>query len=115
VAIPAELPFELQSKILDQLTAAGIAGAGLVITLRSSILEDASGLIWLGAVESGIAAIVALAAQLQLIEGLFLRKHARHTTRMFTIVAVIFIGMGIGTPARSVFLEGDAKKQVAPA
>jgi hypothetical protein len=34
---------------------------------------------------------------------------------MFTIVAVIFIGMGIGTLARSVFLEGDAKKQVAPA
>jgi hypothetical protein len=96
--------------MLDQLAAAGIAGAGLVITLRSSILADASPIIWLGAIEFGIAALIATVGQIHFIEGLFCRKHNRTYTRNLTLAALVFISMGIGTLGTSVFLEGDAPK-----
>jgi uncharacterized membrane protein len=111
--VSADLPYELQSKLFEQLATMGIAGAGLVITLRGSILSDASALIWMGAVEFGLAALVALVAQMSLIEGLMARKVSRRQNQMMTILAVILIGMGVGTLGTSVFLEGNPGK--APA
>ena len=111
--VSADLPYELQSKLFEQLATMGIAGAGLVITLRGSILSDASALIWMGAVEFGLAALVALAAQMGLIEGLMARKVSRRQNQMMTILAVILIGMGVGTLGTSVLLEGKPGK--APA
>jgi uncharacterized membrane protein len=106
----ADLPYELQSKLFEQLATMGVAGAGLVITLRGSILSDASALIWMGAVEFGLAALVALAAQMGLIEGLMARKVSRRQNQMMTIIAVVLIGMGVGTLGTSVFLEGKPGK-----
>jgi hypothetical protein len=88
----------------------GIAGAGLVITLRGSILSEASPIIWMGAVEFGLAAMVALAAQIGLIEGLFSLKLSRRRLQLMTILAVVLIGMGVGTLGTSVFLEGKESK-----
>jgi hypothetical protein len=39
--VSADLPYELQSKMFDQLTALGLAGAGLTVTLIGSLLRDA--------------------------------------------------------------------------
>ncbi len=108
--VSADLPFELQSKLFEQLATMGVAGAGLVITLRSSILSEASAIIWLGAVEFGLAAMIALAAQVNLIEELFQRKHARRTTRRMTFLAVLLIGMGVGTLGMSVMMSADQPK-----
>ena len=117
--VSADLPYELQSKLFDQLATMGVAGAGLVITLRGSILSEASPLIWMGAIEFGLAALVALAAQMSLIEGLFASRVSRRRTQIMTILAVVLIGMGVGTLGTSVFLEGKssqapAEDQIAP-
>jgi hypothetical protein len=61
----------------------------------------------MGAIEFGLAALIALAAQFHLIEGLFLAKHRRRSTQMMTIIAVVLIGMGVGTLGTSVFMSGD--------
>jgi hypothetical protein len=75
--VSADLPYELQSKLFEQLATLGVAGAGLVITLKGSILRDASALIWMGAIEFGAASLIALAAQIGLIEGLLSRRLSR--------------------------------------
>jgi hypothetical protein len=108
--VSTDLAFELQSKLFEQLATMGIAGAGLVITLRGSILSEASPIIWMGAVEFGLAAMVALAAQIGLIEGLFSLKLSRRRLQLMTILAVVLIGMGVGTLGTSVFLEGKESK-----
>lgn len=106
--VSADLAYELQSKLFEQLATLGVAGAGLVITLRGSILSDASPVIWLGAIEFALAAMVALAAQINLIESLFALKSSHRRSQVMTIMAVLLIGMGIGTLGTSVFLEGEA-------
>jgi hypothetical protein len=110
IGVSTDLAFELQSKLFEQLATMGIAGAGLVITLRGSILSEASPIIWMGAVEFGLAAMVALAAQIGLIEGLFSLKLSRRRLQLMTILAVVLIGMGVGTLGTSVFLEGKESK-----
>jgi len=111
--VSADLPYELQSKLFEQLATMGVAGAGLVITLKGSILSEASALIWMGAVEFGLAAMVALSAQMGLIEGLMARKVSRRQNQIMTILAVVLIGMGVGTLGTSVLLEGKPAKPAA--
>jgi uncharacterized membrane protein len=111
--VSADLPYELQSKLFEQLATMGVAGAGLVITLKGSILSEASALIWMGAVEFGLAALVALSAQMGLIEGLMARKVSRRQNQIMTILAVVLIGMGVGTLGTSVLLEGKPAKAAA--
>lgn len=103
--VSPDLQYELQANLFEQLATMGIAGAGLVITLRGSVLSDASGLIWMGAVEFGLAAVVALAAQIGLIEALHKAQTSRTRPRLMTVAAIVLIGMGIGTLGMSVFLE----------
>lgn len=106
--VSADLPYELQSKLFEQLATLGVAGAGLVITLRGSILQDASPMIWLAAVEFGLAAVLALAAQVGLIEGLFDGTVSRRRSQIMTAAAVVLIGMAVGTLGTSVFMEGES-------
>jgi hypothetical protein len=108
--VSADLPYELQSKLFEQLATLGVAGAGLVITFKGSILRDASALIWMGAIEFGAASLIALAAQIGLIEGLLSRRLSRRRIQLMTISAVVLIGMGVGTLGTSVFLEGKASR-----
>lgn len=109
----SDLAYELQSKLFEQLAAMGVAGAGLVITLKGSILSGASGLIWLAAAEFALGGFVAFSAQLTLIEGLFASSVSRRRLQTMLITAVLLIGMGIGSLAMSVFLEGDSDAAAA--
>lgn len=110
--ISADLPIELQSKLFDQLAAMGVGGAGLVITLAGSLLQGHK-LIWMAAAEFGLVAMIAMAGQFHLIEALFHGKPIRKQSRLLTIIAIMLMGMGIGSLGTSVFLEGGAK--TAPA
>jgi len=114
-AVSADLPCELQSKMFDQLAAIGLGGAGLTITLVGSLLKDAPFFIWFAAIEFGLAALIALIAQVHLIDGLFRRTPIQKRSRLMTAIAVMLIGMGVGSLATSVFLEGkkDAKHEAA--
>ena len=103
--ISPDLPYELQSRMFEQLAAAGVAGAGLTITLVGTILKG-SALIWLATVEFTLAAIVAFAGQSQLIASLGARKPVRRTTQITVMIAVMLIGMGVGGLGMSVYLEG---------
>lgn len=103
-----DLAYELQSKLFEQLAAMGVAGAGLVITLKGSILSGASGLIWIAAAEFALGAFVAFGAQLTLIEGMFAANISRRRLQIMLVIAVLLIGMGIGSPGMSVFLEGKS-------
>lgn len=102
------LAYELQSKLFEQLAAMGVAGAGLVITLKGSILSGASGLIWIATAEFALGAFVAFGAQLILIEGLFAANLSRRRLQIMLIIAVLLIGMGICSLGMSVFLEGKS-------
>jgi hypothetical protein len=102
----SDLAYELQSKLFDQLAAMGTAGAGLTITLIGTVLKGASPIIWLAVIEFVIAALVALSAQLSLIEGLFCRVPTRRRSRIMTQLAMALIGMGIGSLGTSVLLLG---------
>jgi hypothetical protein len=105
--VSADLAFELQSKLFDQLAGMGLAGAGLVITLAGSILQGKP-LIWLAAVEFGLVAIVSLTAQQHLIEGIFRRSPTRRRSRIMTGLAILLLGMGVGSLGASVFLLSPA-------
>ena len=45
--VSAELPYELQSRMFDQLAAVGIGGAGLAVTPIGSLLKTAPRIVWL--------------------------------------------------------------------
>ena len=107
--ISSDLPYELQSKMFEQLAAAGVAGAGLTITLVGTILEG-SFLIWLATIEFAHAGMVALSGQKQLIEGIAANQPLWRKTRVITVIAVLLIGMGVGSLAMTVYFEG--KQQV---
>jgi hypothetical protein len=116
----ADLPFELQSKMFDQLATASLGGAGLTVTLVGSILKDAPGIIWLAVIYFVLAALVCITANIGLIEGLFEGKDRRARNKWLTAAAVMLIGMGTGSLGASVYLEGKgdhshvAVKKVAP-
>lgn len=109
--VSADLAYELQAKMFEQLAAISAAGAGLTITLIGSILRGASPIIWLAVIEFAIAALVALMAQQQLVEGLFSRQATRRKARTMTLITIILIGMGIGSLGASVLLEGNTGRQ----
>jgi hypothetical protein len=106
--VSIDVALELQSKVFEQLAAVGLGGAGLVITLAGSILP-ASPVVWISAVEFGLAAMVALTAQHHLIDAIFRRAPQRRRSRLMTVVAILLIGMGVGSLGTSVFLLAKPK------
>jgi hypothetical protein len=106
--VSIDIALDLQSKVFEQLAAMGLGGAGLVITLAGSILP-ASPVIWISAVEFGLAAMVALTAQHHLIDAIFRRAPQRRRSRTMTIIAIVLIGMGVGSLGTSVFLLGKPR------
>ena len=105
--VSAGLPYELQSKMFDQLAAMSLAGAGLTVTLIGSTLRGAPGVIWLAVIEFGIAALVCVTANVKLIEGLLKRDLSKAHTKLMTGLATGLIGMGAGSLAMSVYLDGQ--------
>ena len=103
--ITADLPYELQSKMFDQLTTVGVAGAGLAITLIGSLLRDAPADTWMSVVLFGLAAITAVSGNVRLINGLFSRKAVVRRSKVDVALAMALIGAGAGWLSMSIFAE----------
>ncbi|QIL03114.1 hypothetical protein G7078_10210 [Sphingomonas sinipercae] len=112
--VSADLPYELQSKMFDQLAGMSIAAAGLTVTLISSILQRAPGIIWMAVVEFGLAAFIALSGNITMIEAIFTKRPSLKRSKVITMVVLLLMGMGTGTLAMSVYLESRNDRLVAP-
>jgi hypothetical protein len=104
--VSADLPYELQSKMFDQLAAVGIAGAGLAVTLIGSLLRGAPAIVWMPVVLFGLAALFAISGNNHLIDGLFRRRETLRRSRLYVGLAVGLIGMAVGSLSMSVYYDG---------
>ena len=111
--ISPDLPYELQSKMFDQWAAFSLGGAGLTVTLIGSSLRNAPAIVWLAVVEFAIAALVCMAANINLINSLFSGTASHSRSRLMTAIASILIGMGIGSLAMSVYIDGQSGAHTA--
>lgn len=105
--VSADLPYELQSKMFDQLAAAGVAGAGLTVTLISSLLRNAPPIVWLPVIFFTLAAVLAISGNSHLIDGLFRRRETFRRSKLYASLAVGLIGMAIGSLSMAVFHDGE--------
>jgi hypothetical protein len=68
------------------------------------VLRHSGFYVWIAAIEFSLAGLVALVAQTTLVEHLFARKPVRKRICLFSLIAIVLVGMGIGSLATSVFL-----------
>jgi hypothetical protein len=101
-----EFAYEVQLRLFEQLTTISVAGAGLTITLIGSVMKDIGLLGWLSVIWFGLAAICALPGQFALAQQFDFTGPPRRTYRITAVLAVIFIGMGIGALGTGVVLAG---------
>ena len=106
--VSADLPYELQSKMFDQLATVGVAGTGLSVTLISSLLRDAPSTVWI-AVAFAIAALTSIDGNVRLINNLTLRRSAMRASKIQTGLAIAWIGVGAGFLSMEIYSAGDAK------
>ena len=106
--VSADLPYELQSKMFDQLTTLGLAGAGLTVTLIGSLLRDAPVIVWLPVFLFGLAAIFAVSGNNNLIEGLFRHRATIRRSKIYVGLATGLIGIAVGMLSMSVYIEGKS-------
>ncbi len=104
--VSADLPYELQSKMFDQLAAVGIAGAGLAVTLIGSLLRGAPPIVWLPVVLFGFAALFAISGNNHLIDGLFRGRPTVRRSKLYVNLAVGLIGMAVGTLSMTIYYDG---------
>jgi hypothetical protein len=104
--VSADLPYELQSKMFDQLAAVSVAGAGLAVTLIGSLLRSAPPVVWLSVIFFGMAAVIAVSANSNLIDGLFRKKPTVRQSRLYAGLAIGLIGMAVGALSMSVYYDG---------
>lgn len=102
----ADLAYELQARLFEQLATVSLGGAGLAITLAGSILRN-SPLVWIAVIEFGVAALLAVSAHQGLIGKLFDRKPTRKRSTVMTGVCMMLIGMGVGSLGTAVFLVSE--------
>ena len=112
--VTADLPYELQSKMFDQLATVSIAGAGLSVTLIGSLLRDASPIVWLSVIMFGLAAMFAISGNNHLIEGLIRKRPTLRRTKTYVGLATGLIGMAIGILSMSIYYEGQSPVQATP-
>ena len=112
-AVSADLPYELQSKMFDQLAGVSIGGAGLTVTLIGSLLRGASSIVWMPVILFSLAAMFAVNGNIKLIDGLFGRRPILVRSKIYTAITVGLIGMAIGALSMSVYYDG--KREGAPA
>jgi hypothetical protein len=93
--------------MFDRLGTFAIGGAGLTITLAGTLLRDAPPfMVWIAAVEFGLAALISMAAQARLIDDLFEKRAFRRRAKIAAGISVLLIAMGAGSLATSVALVG---------
>jgi hypothetical protein len=105
--VSADLPYELQSKMFDQLAAVSVAGAALTVTLIGSLLRDAPPMVWLPVILFGTAALLAVSGNIKLIDGLFAKRPTFVRSKVYTTLAVVLIGMAIGALSMSVYYDRE--------
>jgi hypothetical protein len=110
--VSVDLPYELQSKMFDQLATVSVAGAGLAVTLIGSMLKGAPGDVWLSVVFFGLAAVTAVAGNQKLIEGLSKRQPSMQRSRLSIQITMALVGMATGWLSMSVY--ADAKRSQPP-
>ena len=98
-----DLAHDLQFRTLEQLTNLGIGGAGLTITLVGGLLKNLGALVWIATAEFGITALMALVGQIDLTNHILMNTDPKRT-RIYTLIAVLFLAMGIGSLGTSVLL-----------
>lgn len=98
----ADLPYELQSRLFEQFATFSLGGAGLSITLASSLLQG-SPLVWIAIGCFAIAAVQAIAGQQGMIERLFKRTSTRSVIKLSNGICTFLIGMGVGTLTAGAF------------
>ncbi|MFL6735557.1 MAG: hypothetical protein ACJ8F4_00685 [Sphingomonas sp.] len=109
--VSADLPYELQSKMFDQLAALGLGGAGLTVTLIGSILRNSSVIVWLPVIGFGLAAMLAVTGNIKLIDGLFGGRPILVRSKIYTAVTVALIGFALGALSMSVYYDGKVGKR----
>ena len=106
--VSADLPYELQSKMFDQLATVGIAGAGLSVTLIGSLLRDAPATVWLAVAAFAMAAMTSINGNVKLIENLRCRRPALTASKVQTGLAIGLIGAGAGFLSMEIYSAGAA-------
>jgi len=105
--VSADLPYELQSKMFDQLATVSVAGAGLAVTLIGSLLRKAPPEVWFSVVFFGIAALTAVSGNIRLIEGVSSRRPILRRSKLDMSIAMALIGAASGVLSVSIYYDGD--------
>ena len=105
--VSADLPYELQSKLFDQLATLGVAGAGLTVTLIGSVLSHAPFIIWFAVVAFALSAVLALAGQASLIDALFRRKPSQKSSKTVAGICIFCLSFGIGMLGAAIAIESE--------
>lgn len=103
----ADLAYELQSKMFDQLATVGVAGAGLAVTLIGSVLKDEPSDVWLSVVFFVLAAVTAIKGNQRLVEGLTERRPCMQRSKRDIQIALMLVGIAVGWLSMSVYAQGS--------
>lgn len=103
--VSADLPYELQSKMFDQLATVSVAGAGLAITLIGSLLRNTASEVWFSVIFFGLAAVTAIGGNIRLIDGLFRRRPVLRRCKLDVALAMALIGAAAGSLSMSVYTD----------
>ena len=98
-----DLAHDFQFRTLEQLTNLSLGGAGVSITLIGGLLKNVGPFVWLATAEFGIGAFAALIGQVDMTNRMLAAKDPSRA-KYYTMAAVFFLAMGVGSLATSVFL-----------
>jgi hypothetical protein len=99
-----DLAHDLQFRTLEQLGNLSLGGAGVTITLIGGLLKNVGPFVWMATAEFAIGALAALLGEVDLTNCLLQEKEPTRT-KNYTMAAVFFLAMGVGSLATSVFLS----------
>ena len=110
--VSPDLPYELQSKMFDQLATVSVAGAGLSVTLIGSLVRNSSPLDWFPVFLFATAAVFAVSGNSKLIDGLFRRRPCLRQSKVNIGLAIGLVGMAIGSLSMTVYYSGERASSV---
>lgn len=99
-----DLAHDLQFRTLEQLANLSIGGAGVTITLIGGLLKNVGPFVWIATFEFGIGALAAIMGEVDLTNHVLEGKTPTRT-KYYTMAAIFFLSMGVGSLATSVFLS----------
>ena len=105
--VSPDLPYELQSKMFDQLATVSVAGAGLSVTLIGSLVRDSTPIEWLPVLLFATAAILAVSGNSKLIDALFRKQACLRQSKLYIALAIGLVGMAIGSLSMTVYYSGE--------